>query len=101
MKKIIKYVVLFILILIFQIFIPLDLDEIWNYGFAHNIATGLIPYKDFNMVITPLYPFLCSIFLIIKSNLIIVQILQAILILVSSVFLIVYILHIIRFYYFY
>ena len=84
MKKIIKYVVLFILILIFQIFIPLDLDEIWNYGFAHNIATGLIPYKDFNMVITPLYPFLCSIFLIIKSNLIIVQILQAILILVSS-----------------
>lgn len=83
MKKIIKYIILFILILIFQIFLPLDLDEIWNYGFAHNIATGLIPYKDFNMVITPLYPFLCSIFLIIKSNLIIVQILQSILILVS------------------
>ena len=35
-------------------------DEIWNYGFGYNILTGLIPYKDFNMVITPLFPYILS-----------------------------------------
>ena len=80
-KKVLKYIVLFILIVLFQIFLPLDLDEIWNYGFAHNIATGLIPYKDFNMVITPFYPFFTSLFLLIKSNILVMYIMQAILIL--------------------
>lgn len=80
-KKVLKYIVLFILIVLFQIFLPLDLDEIWNYGFSHNIATGLIPYKDFNMVITPFYPFFASLFLLIKSNILVMYIMQAILIL--------------------
>ena len=80
-KNVLKYIVLFILIVLFQIFLPLDLDEIWNYGFAHNIATGLIPYKDFNMVITPFYPFFTSLFLLIKSNILVMYIMQAILIL--------------------
>lgn len=35
-----------------------NLDEIWNYNFAKNIADGLIPYKDFNMLQTPLLPFI-------------------------------------------
>ena len=35
-----------------------NLDEIWNFNFARNIANGLIPYKDFNMVQTPLLPFI-------------------------------------------
>lgn len=39
-----------------------NLDEIWNYNFARNVADGLIPYKDFNMVTTPLLPFICSLF---------------------------------------
>lgn len=38
-------------------------DEIWIYGFSANIVDGLIPYKDFNMVITPLFPYLLSIIL--------------------------------------
>ena len=38
-------------------------DEIWNYGFAYNIATGLIPYKDFNMVVTPLFPIMSALFM--------------------------------------
>ena len=80
-KNVLKYIVLFILIVLFQIFLPLYLDEIWNYGFAHNIATGLIPYKDFNMVITPFYPFFTSLFLLIKSNILVMYIMQAILIL--------------------
>ena len=35
-----------------------NLDEIWNFNFARNIANGLIPYNDFNMLQTPLFPFI-------------------------------------------
>ena len=35
-----------------------NLDEIWNFNYARNIANGLIPYKDFNMLQTPLLPFI-------------------------------------------
>ncbi len=45
-----------------------NLDEIWNYNFARNMANGLIPYKDFNMVTTPLLPFICSLFLNLSGN---------------------------------
>jgi len=31
-----------------------NLDEIWNYNFGINISNGKLPYKDFNMVQTPL-----------------------------------------------
>ena len=40
-----------------------DLDEIWNFNFANNIANGLIPYKDFNMVTMPFLPMIISVFL--------------------------------------
>lgn len=38
-------------------------DTIWNYGFSYNVANGLKMYKDFNMVITPLYPTIFGIIL--------------------------------------
>ena len=74
------------LILIFTITLLFNLicnnmvhDEIWNYGFSYNIATGLIPYKDFNMVITPLFPILGAIFMIIfGKNLVTYHIFNAI-----------------------
>lgn len=31
-------------------------DLMWNYGFCNNFAKGMTMYKDYNMVITPLYP---------------------------------------------
>lgn len=40
-----------------------DLDELWNFNFANNMANGLVPYKDFNMIQMPLLPMLASIFL--------------------------------------
>jgi len=40
-----------------------SLDELWNYNFAKNIANGLVPYRDFNMVVTPLLSFICAIIL--------------------------------------
>lgn len=45
-----------------------DNDLIWNYGFSYNIASGLTMYKDFNMVITPLYPTLCGLFMHLFGN---------------------------------
>lgn len=50
-----------------------NLDELWNYNFARNISNGFIPYRDFNMVQTPLLPLINSIFLIIFGNELIVM----------------------------
>ena len=62
-KKVIKFSVVFLIILVFNLLCsPLNLDEVWNYGFANNLYRGLIPYLDFNMVITPFYPFFMSLF---------------------------------------
>ena len=56
-----------------------DLDELWNYNFARNVADGLVPYKDFNMVQTPLLPFICAIFLkVIGNKLLVMRILAVI-----------------------
>lgn len=80
-KSYLKYVFVFVASLIFLNFIPFDLDEIWNYGFMHNMYEGLVPYKDFNMVITPFFPFLFSLpFYIFGSNLLVVNVCQSILI---------------------
>lgn len=40
-----------------------NLDELWNYNFARNIANNLIPYKDFNMINTPLLSIIAGVFL--------------------------------------
>lgn len=82
LKKISKFLLIFFIILIFNlIFSPINGDEVWNYGFANNLYQGLIPYKDFNMVLTPFYPFLMSIpFYIFGSNMLIFHITNALLI---------------------
>ena len=52
-RPIILFLFLFILFLVWNLLlVPLNLDEVWNYGFAHNIYSGLVPYKDFNMILT-------------------------------------------------
>ena len=35
-------------------------DELFNYGFAYNILNGLVPYRDFNMIIPPLFNYLLA-----------------------------------------
>lgn len=78
-KKIILGVFLFCVFLIWNLILyPVNLDEVWNYGFSHNIYSGLIPYKDFNMVITPFYPFLMSLgFHLFGSSMLVFHIEQA------------------------
>ena len=43
-------------------------DAIWNYGFSYSIAKGQIPYRDFTMIIPPLYNFIMSIGLVLFSH---------------------------------
>lgn len=66
-----------------------NLDEIWNYNFARNIADGLVPYRDFNMLQTPLLPFMAGLFLKLFGNELIVMRILAIL-LISGIFFMIY-----------
>lgn len=69
MKKNIKiFLLFFIFSSIIFYFHVIDLDEIWSYGFTYNISRGLIPYKEFNMVVSPLYNLLFAIPLKIFGN---------------------------------
>lgn len=39
-----------------------SMDEIWCFGFSNRLANGYIPYKDFNLVITPFFVVIGSLF---------------------------------------
>ena len=45
-----------------------NLDEIWIFNFGRCIINGLIPYRDFNIIIPPLFPYICGLFLKIFGN---------------------------------
>lgn len=63
LKKYGQFIFIFLFILIFNLICsPINLDEIWNFGFANNLYRGLVPYLDFNMVLTPFYPWFMSLF---------------------------------------
>ena len=86
MKKIIKKEYLLIafiglMVLSTVLIKPLgDLDEVWNYNIAKNVAEGKIVYKEISFITTPLQPFICAIFLKFLSNeLIVMRILVAVL----------------------
>lgn len=78
-KSVVFYSAIFLIFLVWNLLlVPVNLDEIWNYGFAHNIYNGLIPYKDFNMVLTPLFPFLMALpFYIFGSSMLVFHITNA------------------------
>ena len=85
MKKYAKDILIFLalLILILAVILPRELnnlDEIWNYNFARNVADGRLPYKDFNMIQTPLLPLICGgILRIVGNELIVMRIIACIL----------------------
>lgn len=37
-----------------------NMDELWNYSFALNIHNGLFPYRDFNIIQTPLSSYIAA-----------------------------------------
>ena len=67
-KNILVFICFFCLTFIVSYFHPVNMDEIITYGFSYNISNGMIPYKDFNMVIGPLYPMLLSLSVSIFGN---------------------------------
>lgn len=57
-----------------------NLDEVWVFNTARNIANGLLPYRDFNLVTTPGLPIVCGIFLkIFGTEMIVMRILASVL----------------------
>lgn len=85
-SNIVFYGLLFLLFLVWNLILsPICLDEIWNYGFSHNISIGLVPYKDFNMIITPFYPMFMSLFLsVFGSSLLVMHVVNAIMLTICS-----------------
>ena len=55
-KLLIIFVLLFIYNYLLCFYSISNNDLIWNYGFCYNFAKGLSMYRDYSMVITPLYP---------------------------------------------
>lgn len=83
-NKIIKniLIILTLFLSVSAVIIPKELnnlDELWNYNFARNIADGLLPYKDFNMVQMPLLPLICGTILKLTFNELIVMRILAVL----------------------
>ena len=77
-KTILFFIFCYIMIFCFNFFRPIDLDLLWNYGFSKNVSDGLIMYKDFNMVITPLYPTITGLFMkLLGNNMIVFYIINA------------------------
>ncbi len=88
--------IILLLLIITSLILPTslnDLDELWNFNFARNIALGNLPYQDFNMITTPLLPILISPFLnLFGTELFIFRILN--IIFCTSIFYLIY--HILR-----
>ena len=67
-NNVLKYFMLFIFYFIISFFfvyvlMPTFCDEIWTYGFSYNISKGMIIYRDFNVLQTPLYFFIGACFI--------------------------------------
>ena len=61
-----------------------SLDELWNYNFARQISMGLIPYRDYNMVPTPLFAIIMSFPLFISRTMFVYRLSCSILVTVQS-----------------
>ena len=80
LKKYYKYLLVFIFFFLCILFFGYNnTDNIWNYGMAHAIRMGEISYKDFNIITTPLYPFIMSLFLFVWDEYLVFLLAQSLL----------------------
>ena len=71
MKKFIKVLTFLLLVVTFFCYYSYSINNFgpyWSYSFCYNIAKGFIPYRDFNMIITPFYPVLLGLIMHIINN---------------------------------
>ena len=64
-KTILEFVAIFAIIMIWNTFVYATYDHMIDFTHTYSIANGLKLYKDFNIVIGPIYPTIMSIFLLI------------------------------------
>ena len=64
-----------------------DLDELWNYNISNVFSNGLLPYKDYNTLVTPLLQMLAGIVLKIFPNELITMRILAVLLISGILFL--------------
>lgn len=77
-KHFIFLFIFFIVTFITMFFCKIDSDLMWNFGYSYNTANGMMMYKDFNMVISPLYPTLTGLFMkLFGSNMIVFYLINA------------------------
>lgn len=82
-KTLFEYLFIFLSVFIFDTFLYAitHLDLLWTFGFGYNVANGLIPYKDFNMVIGPVCPYLLGLLMsIFGKNLFVYNLIFAIIV---------------------
>ncbi len=70
LRKNLKFILFFIFLIgVYIVLSPsLFFDATWEYGMAHAIRMGEIPYLDFNLITTPFYPFFHSLFLLLHDS---------------------------------
>ena len=58
------YMVFLVMAAVLGFFRPIgNVDELWNFTFGNNMAMGLVPYRDFNLLQTPLFAMIHGLFL--------------------------------------
>lgn len=69
LKNILLYLGFFVLVSGYVFVQELNnLDEIWLYNFSRVLADGMTLYKDISLILTPLFPCICALFLKIFGN---------------------------------
>ena len=71
LKRSFKYIFLFVFFLLALVIFGYynnQFDAIWNYGYSYAISIGEIPYRDFTLLTTPLFPYVFSIGLFLFSH---------------------------------
>ena len=87
MKNILLVIIVFFVVYSLLILFSINFADVtWNYGMSHAIRLGEVPYKDFNIVMPPLYQFLMTLFLFIKNSYLVYLFSQAILVTLFFVF---------------
>lgn len=63
-KNIAVYITFLVLAVVLGFFRPIgNVDELWNFTFGNNMAKGLVPYRHFNLLQTPLFAMIHGLFL--------------------------------------
>ena len=72
MLKKYKIPILFAIIAMIAFFLlfcsKVNSDLMWNFGYSYNTASGKLMYRDFNMVISPIYPAVTGLLMSIIGN---------------------------------